>query len=81
MKKKMLIAGGLMASAASAFADGSTSTAVPAAVTSAITDLETAAGNYATAILPYIAAVGLAFIGISVVYLLFKVFKRFVSGK
>lgn len=54
---------------------------VPDSVNNAITQLEGAATNYAAVILPYIAAVGLAFIGISVIYLLFKVFKRFVGGK
>lgn len=71
----------------SAFAEGSsasitpTSYTVPTAVNTAINDLAGAADGYATVILPYIAYVGLAFIGIAVVYLLFKVFRRFVGGK
>lgn len=52
-----------------------------ASVTSAVSQLEAAATGYAGVILPYIVAVGLSFIGIAVIYLLFKVFRRFVGGK
>lgn len=62
------------------FAEGTTVT-VPSAVTDAVSTLEAGATAYADVILPYIAEVGLAFIGIAVIYLLFKVFKRFVGGK
>lgn len=80
-KKKMLAVLAALGPAA-AFAEGeATGTAVHPAVTTAITNLESAASNYATAILPYIVSVGLAFIGIAVIYLLFKVFRRFVGGK
>lgn len=78
MKKKMLAFAALLVPAVT-MADSSYT--VPAAVTSSISELEGAATSYAAVILPYIAAVGLAFIGISVIYLLFKVFKRFVGGK
>ena len=78
MKKKMLAAGALLAPFA-AFAEGATTPGLTE-VNSAITSLETAATDYSGVILPYIVAVGLAFIGISVVYLLFKVFRRFVGG-
>ena len=77
MKKKMLAVLAAISPAA-VFAEG---TFTPdAAVTTAISSLESAATGYAGVILPYIVAVGLAFIGISVVYLLFKVFRRFVGG-
>lgn len=79
MMKKMLALLGLAPVAALAEGEGPVVTVHPA-VTTAIGNLETAAGNYATAILPYIVSVGLAFIGIAVVYLLFKVFRRFVGG-
>lgn len=86
MKKMLMMAAGLGVPALS-FAEGTassispTSYTVPTAVNTAINDLAGAADGYATVILPYIAYVGLAFIGIAVVYLLFKVFKRFVGGK
>lgn len=67
--------------ATSALAEGEVSTVtVPTAVTSAISNLESGAEAYADVILPYIVDVGIAFVGISVVYLLFKVFRRFVGG-
>lgn len=78
MKKKILAA--LAAFAPAAVLAQSETYTVPASVTTTVSQLETAATSYADVILPYIAAVGLAFIGITVVYLLFKVFKRFVSG-
>lgn len=79
MKKSKILAAVVAASAApAAFAEGYT---VPTEVTTAVTSLEGAATAYAGVILPYIVAVGLAFIGIAVLYLLFKVFKRFVGGK
>lgn len=78
MKNKLALLGlGL----ASGVASAQESFTPPTAVTTTITSLENAATGYANIILPYIAAVGLAFIGISVVYLLFKVFRRFVGGK
>lgn len=79
-QKFMLAPMALLLSVASSFAEGQAYT-VPTAVTDAVTKLEGAADKYAEKILPYIANVGLAFIGIAVVYLLFKVFKRFVGGK
>lgn len=67
--------------ATSALAEGEVSTVtVPSAVTSAISNLKSGAEAYADEILPYIVDVGIAFVGISVVYLLFKVFRRFVGG-
>lgn len=80
-QKFMLALAALLLPAASSFAEGETAYTVPTAVTDAVTKLEGAADKYAEKILPYIANVGLAFIGIAVVYLLFKVFKRFVGGK
>lgn len=79
MKKKMLAVLGASVAPVAAFADGATTPGLTQ-VNTAITSLETAATDYAGVILPYIVAVGLAFIGISVVYLLFKVFRRFVGG-
>lgn len=81
MKKKMMALLGLAAPMAALAEDPAPAVTVHPAVTTAIGNLETAASNYATAILPYIVSVGLAFIGIAVIYLLFKVFKRFVGGK
>lgn len=80
MKKKMLAVLGAIVAPFAAFAQESTTTPGLTEVNSAISSLETAATDYASVILPYIVAVGLAFIGISVVYLLFKVFRRFVGG-
>lgn len=78
MKNKMLAVAGAVVAPFAAFADSTTPGLTE--VNTAITSLETAATDYAGVILPYIVAVGLAFIGISVVYLLFKVFRRFVGG-
>lgn len=79
--RKWFFALGLAVLGMPAFADPDLSYQVPVSVDNTVTKLENAATAYADKILPYIAAVGLAFIGIAVVYLLFKVFKRFVSGK
>lgn len=78
MKKKTLAA---LAAVSPAAVMADSTFVAPPAVTTAVSTLEEAASGYAGIILPYIAAVGLSFIGIAVVYLLFKVFKRFVSGK
>lgn len=80
MKKKMLALGALLAPFA-AMAEGESQTPGLTEVNTAITSLESAATAYAGVIMPYIVAVGLSFIGIAVIYLLFKVFKRFVGGK
>lgn len=58
-----------------------TAAAVPEAVNNAIATLETGATNYAAVIFPYIAKVGLAFVGIGVFYLLFRVWRRFAGGR
>lgn len=80
MKKHKLLAAFAAMAPGAVLAEGA-STVDTTAVSTAITSLEGAATSYAGIILPYIANVGLAFIGIAVMYLLFKVFKRFVSGK
>lgn len=85
MKKKMLAVLAAFSPLA-VLADGTatitpSSYTVPSTVTDSVNDLAGAANAYSATILPYIAYVGLAFIGIAVVFLLFKVFKRFVSGK
>lgn len=77
-RNALAFAVGLGLVGSSAFAEGTTPGLTE--VNAAITDLQNAATAYAGVILPYIVAVGLAFIGISVVYLLFKVFRRFVGG-
>lgn len=83
---KKLLAGILAGTGVSAMAEGAgtgitpTSYTVPDSVNTAVNQLAGAADGYAAVILPYIAYIGLAFIGIAVVYLLFKVFRRFVGG-
>lgn len=54
---------------------------VPSAVTTAVTDMEAAATGLAGAALPAVAAIGLPFVGIAVIYLLFRVLKKFASGR
>jgi len=80
MKKKMwafLAAFGLVSNA---LAEGE-AYQVPQAVTDSITQLEGAATSYAAVIYPYIRNVGLAFIGIAVFYLLFRLWRRFAQGR
>lgn len=60
---------------------GGTAVTVPSAVTDAIATLENGAESYAAVIFPYIAKVGLAFVGIGVFYLLFRVWRRFAGGR
>lgn len=79
--KKYLALVGVGLAHLSVYAEGEPTYTVPNAVNTAIGSLESAGTAYADKILPYIVNIGLAFIGIAVVYLLFKVFKRFVGGK
>lgn len=82
MKKKMLAffaALGLVGNAMAQDAGGTYT--VPTAVTESITQLEGAATSYAAVIYPYIRNVGLAFIGIGVFYLLFRLWRRFSQGR
>lgn len=71
----------------SALAEGTAGTAdtaaatVPTTVNDAVATLELAATNYAGVIFPYVAKVGLAFVGIGVFYLLFRLWRRFAGGR
>lgn len=64
----------------SAMAEGESYT-VPAAVTDAVTQLEGAATGLAGTALPAVVKIGLPFIGIAVIYLLFRVFRKFAGGR
>lgn len=76
--KKWLVRALPLFAASAAMAEGYT---VPAAVTGAVTDLESAATGLAGAALPAVVQIGLPFIGIAVIYLLFRVFRKFAGGR
>lgn len=76
MKKKLLAV--LALGPVAALADGYT---VPASVTGAVTDLTSASGALAGEALPAVVQIGLPFIGIAVIYLLFRVFRKFAGGR
>lgn len=54
---------------------------VPTAVTDAVSSLEGAASGMAETALPAVVQIGLPFIGIAVIYLLFRVFRKFAGGR
>ena len=82
MKKKMLAALAALGLTGSAFAEGEPQAyTVPTAVTDSISQLEGAATSYANVIYPYIRNIGLAFVGIAVFYLLFRLWRRFAQGR
>ena len=80
-KKKALALLAVLGLVGSASAQESGSYQVPTAVTESITELQGAATSYASVIYPYIRNIGLAFVGIAVFYLLFRLWRRFAQGR
>lgn len=70
--RKLAFVGAGLAPVAS-FAEGYT---VPAGVTTAISDAEAAATGLANAAIPAVAAIGMAFVGVALVWLLIKTIRR-----
>ena len=81
MKKWMVAIVTVFGLVGSSLAQESGTYTVPAAVTDSITQLEGAATSYANVIYPYIRNIGLAFVGIAVFYLLFRLWRRFAQGR
>ena len=81
MKKKFMAFLAAFGLVGNALAEGETAYQIPQAVTDSITQMEGAATSYAGVIYPYIRNVGLAFIGIAVFYLLFRLWRRFAQGR
>lgn len=71
--KKFLMGLPLLLGAAPAMAEGYT---VPSGVTTAISDAEAAATGLANAAIPGVAAIALAFVGITVVWLLVRAIRK-----
>lgn len=65
----------LLASPVAVLAEGTTYT-VPQGVTDAITNAQNAATGLANAAIPGVAAIGLAFVGIAVVWLLVRAIRK-----
>lgn len=70
--RKLAFVGAGLAPVAS-FAEGYT---VPAGVTTAISDAEAAATGLANSAIPAVAAIGMAFVGVALVWLLIKTIRR-----